>query len=84
MVVTGAEPLPDGFDDVTVPGGRHAVLTLKGPYTGIPAAWTWLYGDWFPASGEEPADRAPFEIYRNSPADTPPAELITEICVPLR
>jgi AraC family transcriptional regulator len=84
MQLSDAKPLPAGFDDVTVRGGRHAVLTLKGPYTGIPAAWTWLYGEWFPGSGEEPADRAPFEIYRNSMADTAPADLVTEICVPLR
>jgi AraC family transcriptional regulator len=84
MEVADDRPLPADFDDVTVPGGRHAVLVLKGPYTGIPAAWTWLYGTWFPDSGEEPADRAPFEIYRNSMADTAPAELLTEICVPLR
>lgn len=84
MQLADAAPVPPEFDDVTLPGGRCAVLTLKGPYTGIPAAWTWLYGDWFPASGEEPADRAPFEIYRNSMADTAPADLVTEICVPLR
>jgi AraC family transcriptional regulator len=84
MEVTGDGPLPEGFDAVVVPGGRHAILTLKGPYTGIPAAWSWLYGEWFPASGEEPADRAPFEVYRNGPADTEPADLLTEICVPLR
>jgi AraC family transcriptional regulator len=84
MQLSDRQPIPDTFEDVTLPGGRHAVLVLKGPYTGIPAAWTWLYGTWFPASGEDPADRAPFEVYRNSMADTAPSNLITEICVPLR
>jgi AraC family transcriptional regulator len=84
MLLGDAAPVAAGLDDVTVAGGRHAVLTLKGPYSGIPAAWIWLYGDWLPASGEEPGDRAPFEIYRNSMADTAPADLLTEICVPLK
>ena len=77
-------PLPDGFDRVPVPGGCHAVLTLKGGFGGIAAAWSWLYGVWLPPSGTEPADRAPFEIYPDDVATTPPAEVRTLICVPLQ
>lgn len=84
LEVAGDTALPPGFDDLNLAGGRHAVLTLRGPYSGIPAAWVWLYGQWLPASGEEPADRPPFELYPNGPHDTAPADLITEICVPLR
>ena len=84
LSVDADAPVPDGFDDLLRPAGRHAVLHLKGPYTGIPAAWSWLYGTWLPQSGEVPADSAPFELYPNGPDDTPPAELITKICVPLR
>jgi AraC family transcriptional regulator len=82
VVTPGA--LPEGFDTVDIPGGRQAVLILKGPYDGIPAAWDWLYGTWLPQSGEVPADRPPFETYPNSPLDTAPADLITEIRLPLR
>lgn len=84
LIVSEAATLPPEFDELIRPAGRHAVLHLKGPYTGIPAAWSWLYGDWLPQSGEDPADRAPFELYPNGPDNTPPADLITEICVPLR
>ncbi|QYK42283.1 MAG: AraC family transcriptional regulator [Paracoccaceae bacterium] len=83
VAIGGAEALPEGFDDVTLPGGRCAILTLRGPYTGFPAAWAWLYGQWLPDSGEVPADRAPWEAYLNSPSDTAPADLLSEIRVPL-
>jgi AraC family transcriptional regulator len=83
FVVPGTH-LPDKFDRLQVPGGRHAVLTLKGGFEGIAAAWSWLYGVWLPQSGEEPGDRAPFEIYPDDVTTTPPAEVRTLICVPLR
>jgi AraC family transcriptional regulator len=76
--------VPAPLEKIAMPGGRMAVLTLKGPYAGIPDAWTYLYGTWLPGSGEEAADRVPFELYPNSPMDTAPADLITEICVPLK
>jgi AraC family transcriptional regulator len=72
------------LEEVNLPGGRHAVLTFTGPYAGLPAAYDQLYSIWLPASGEDPADSPPFEVYRNSPMDTAQEALITEICLPLR
>jgi AraC family transcriptional regulator len=68
---------------VTLPAGRHAVLTFTGPYSGLPAAYDQLYRQWLPTSGETPADRPPFEIYLNSPKETAPEKLVTEVCLPL-
>lgn len=67
-----------------LPGGRVAVLTYQGPYSGLQAAYAGLYGAWLPTSGEEPADTPVYEVYLNSPRDTAPADLVTEICLPLR
>lgn len=72
------------LETVRLPGGRHAVLTYKGPYAGLPVAYDQLYSNWLPASGEEPADGPTFEIYLNSPMDTAPSDLITELCLPLK
>ncbi|MDJ1158491.1 AraC family transcriptional regulator [Chelatococcus sp. SYSU_G07232] len=68
---------------VTLAAGRHAVLRYKGPYHELHSAYDWLYCEWLPASGEEPADRPSYEIYRNSPQEVPPPDLITDICLPL-
>lgn len=76
--------VPAPLEKVRMPGGRMAALTLKGLYSGIPDAWTHLYGAWLPGSGEEAVDRVSFELYPDNPMDTAPADLITEICVPLK
>jgi AraC family transcriptional regulator len=72
------------LEQVRLPAGRHAVLTFTGPYAGLPAAYDQLYGVWLPNSNEAPADTPPFEVYLNSPMDTPQDKLVTEICMPLK
>ena len=58
-------------------------MQIKGPYTLLPTAYDQIYGTWLPASGEVPSDYPSFEIYLNSPMDTAPEDLLTQICVPL-
>jgi AraC family transcriptional regulator len=48
------------------------------------AAYLWLYGIWLLQSGKEIGDGPIVEEYLNNPRDTPPTELLTEICLPLR
>lgn len=64
-------------------GGEHAVLTFKGSYAGLHAAYDWLFRTWLPGSGREVNEAPAHEVYLNNPADTPPAELLTEIRLPL-
>ncbi|NOD93250.1 helix-turn-helix domain-containing protein [Ruegeria sp. HKCCD4884] len=78
------ENTPEGLDELSIPGGKTAVLTYKGPYSGIAAAYHSLFGNWLPESGEEPADQPCYEIYLNDPRDTAPEDLLTEICLPLK
>ena len=84
MIVLPSCTLPASLTELSVQGGRHGVLRYTGPYTGLPAAWAWAYAHWLPQSGAALADSAPFELSLNSPMDTPPEALITEICIPLR
>jgi AraC family transcriptional regulator len=69
---------------VSVRGGEYAVLRHTGPYSDMRAAYEWLYGTWLVQSGREAADAPVFEEYLNSPKDTAPGDLMTEICLPLR
>ncbi len=67
-----------------LPAGRFAVYTHLGSYEGIPDAYQTLYRNWLPMHDEE-MDHAPCrEVYLNSPQDTPPEALLTELCLPLR
>jgi len=80
------DPIPVDPPLVTtrIQGGEYAVLKYKGPYGDMRAAYDWLFGRWLPSSGRDAADAPIFEEYLNSPRDTPPTELRTDIYLPLK
>lgn len=77
-------PCDAPLQHISLPTGPHAVLRFTGPYTGLPAAYAYLYGDWLAQSGKQPSGQPSYEVYINSPRTTAPAELVTEICLPLK
>jgi AraC family transcriptional regulator len=79
----GNVPIAAPLEVVIIAAGKQAVLTYKGPYAGLPAAYDQLYSVWLPKSGMEPADAPSFEVYLNSPMDTAPDDLVTELHLPL-
>lgn len=72
-----------GLTELTLPAGRYATTLHRGPYDQLGDVWARFYGQWLPASGERLAESPSYELYRNSPMDTPPAALETELYVPL-
>jgi AraC family transcriptional regulator len=80
----GGFPMAAPVERVDLPGGDYAVLRHKGPYADMRAAYAWLYGAWLPRSGREPADGPNLEEYLNSPRDTAPTELLSDLYLPLR
>ena len=80
---TDAAPPPD-IEIERIEAGRYAVHTHRGPYDGIPEDYRRLFRSWLPQSGEELDDRPCMQIYRNTPLDNPPTELLTDLCLPLR
>jgi AraC family transcriptional regulator len=66
-----------------VRGGRYSVVLHMGPYAELERAYTWLYGEWLPGSAEEAADAPCVEEYLNDPRLVLPADLRTEIWLPL-
>jgi AraC family transcriptional regulator len=63
--------------------GEYAVAVHKGPYQTLNDTYSRLCGEWLPSSGREARSAPAFEVYRNSPFDTAPDELLTEIYIPL-
>ncbi len=63
--------------------GRHAVFTHRGPYTTLHRSWTAIYRDWLPTSSETLRDDPPLELCLNTPDTTAPADLLTEIWIPI-
>ncbi|WP_299685669.1 AraC family transcriptional regulator [uncultured Tateyamaria sp.] len=84
-IEVGAEfVMRSDLGEARVPAGPHAVLRVTGPYAQLSAAYDHLFGQWLPRSAREPADAPAYEVYINSPQDTAPADLITDIHVPLK
>ncbi|MBV7408386.1 GyrI-like domain-containing protein [Maritimibacter sp. DP1N21-5] len=81
-IAEGVEIAPP-LEELRLLGGKHAVLRHVGPYTGLAAAYQYLYADWLPGSGEVPRDGPPWELYVNTPMDTAPETLVTLIGMPL-
>ncbi len=75
---------PEGEVSVQVlAGGDYARATHQGPYEKLSTTYHRLMGEWLPRSGRHLRSAPCLEFYLNDPGSTPPAELLTDICVPL-
>lgn len=80
-----APAVPDnGLEVRTIPGGRAASVVHRGPYAELPRAYQYLFREWLPASGCEPADIPCYEVYLNDPRALPPSDWLTRIVLPLK
>jgi len=68
----------------TLVPGRYAVFTHMGPYTNLHQTWRAIYADWLPSSGHTLRDAPPMELCINTPYDTAPEDLHTEIWLPIQ
>jgi len=84
VIVGGNVEVELPLEQTEIVPGRYAVLRHTGPYATMQAAYEWLYGHWLVNSSEEPANVPVFEEYLNNPRDTAPADLITDIYLPLK
>lgn len=66
-----------------IPGGEYAVTTHFGPYQNLGQTYRRLLGQWLPRSGRELRSSPCFEEYFNSPENTAPEDLLTDIHAPL-
>ena len=65
--------VPEGMSVITVPAGRYAVFTHKGPVTHFAKTIVAVWNRWLPASGHKARSAPDFECYdrrfkMNSPA----------------
>lgn len=66
-----------------VPGGEYAVMTHFGAYEKLGESYAKLLGQWLPRSARKLAATPCFEVYLNSPENTDPEDLLTDVCAPL-
>ncbi|MCP4711919.1 MAG: AraC family transcriptional regulator, partial [Planctomycetes bacterium] len=81
--------VPDDFKpegDVqaqTIQAGEYAVTLHEGPYENLSKTYAALCGQWLAEHNREIRQAPSMEIYLNSPQDTKPEDLKTEIYMPL-
>jgi AraC family transcriptional regulator len=75
---------PGGEVGVQALAGEYALTSHVGPYETLGDTCARLCGECLPASGRELKSAPAIEIYRNSPRDTRPDELLTDIYLPVR
>jgi AraC family transcriptional regulator len=68
----------------TIAGGKYAVATHEGPYKNFHKTYSYLYATWLPENGLTCADSPCVEIYLNDPNSTPPEDLLTLVCIPVK
>ena len=65
----------------TLAGGKFAVATHHGPYSGLPQAWETVMSKLLPAAGLKMRAAPCFEMYMNDCSQVKPEELRTDIYV---
>jgi len=83
-VTVPADFQPQGEIGVqVVPGGEYAVTTHLGPYEKLGDSYAGLLGQWLPRSRRMLRSAPCFEVYLNSPENTDPEDLVTDLYAPL-
>lgn len=67
-----------------IPSGEYAMTLHAGPYEKLSGTYAALCGQWLPQSGRDLRSAPSVEMYLNSPYDTKPDDLRTEVYVPLQ
>ena len=72
-----------GLTEQRIPGGEYASTVHTGAYEQLGDTWARFMGEWLPASGRRLAPGVSYEVYHNTPMDTPTERLKTELRLPL-
>lgn len=84
ITVSESAKIPPELVEVRIPAGRMARATHIGGYEGLNESWARLTGEWLEQSGQRLGDGVSYEIYLNTPMDTPKEKLRTELYIPLQ
>jgi len=84
ITVPAKTKLPKGLTELVVTAGRYARTRHVGPYTGLGEVWIHLRNEWLKRSGEKLGTGTSYEIYRNTPMNAKPNELVTDVYLSLK
>jgi AraC family transcriptional regulator len=84
ITIPAKTKLPSGLTELIIPAGRYAHTTHIGPYAGLGEVWSHLRNEWAPRNGGRLGDGLSYEMYRNTPMNAQPHELVTDVYLPLK
>lgn len=67
----------------TIEGGKYAIFRYQGSYANLGAVYDTIYSKSLPENGYQLGTSPGYEKYLNSPVDTAPENLLTEIYIPI-
>ena len=79
LIVAEGAKLPADVGEQHLLAGPYACTMHVGGYETLGDTWARLMGEWLPASGHRAGDGPSYEVYLNTPHDTPKDQLRTEI-----
>jgi AraC family transcriptional regulator len=82
VVIPEGVAVPAGLVEEREPAGRFVCFTHVGSYETLPAAWQQVTAE-IKARHLRRRPSPSYERYLNDPSQVPPAELRTEICIPV-
>ncbi|MEM1135398.1 MAG: AraC family transcriptional regulator [Bacteroidota bacterium] len=84
-ITTEKDIKPEGeFGIQKLNGGKYAVFTLRGSYSGLIDLYEYIYHHWLSKSGCYLRNSMPFEKYLNNPDKVNEADILTEIFIPIK
>jgi AraC family transcriptional regulator len=84
-IVISKEIKPEGKIGIRkIAGGKYAVFTHKGAYENFNNSYDYIFGKWIPENGIILRNEPEFEKYLNSPDNTKPEKLVTDIYIPIQ
>lgn len=84
ITIAAKTKLPPGLAELVIPAGRYAHAMHVGPYTGLGEVWGYLKNEWLQQNKEKPGKGMSYEVYRNTPMNAEPHELVTDLYLPLK
>ena len=84
ITIAAKTKLPPGLTELVIPAGRYAHATHVGPYTGLGDVWGYLKNEGLQQNKEKPRKGMSYEVYRNTPMNAEPDELVTDLYLPLK
>jgi AraC family transcriptional regulator len=83
ITVAPGTTLPAGLNALVIPAGRYAHAVHRGPYARLGDTWGHMRNAWLRQSGERLGSGMSYEVYRNTPMNAKPEELVTDLYLPI-